>query len=117
MIELLKRDIAQVTQRGILYAGYFYSCRRAILEQWFYTAACYDEWQVDINYSSQDISNITLAKYNGEVCRLIKIEAYDEEQTRQYHDMIEVIKKSRRRFERDQGVVRNKNFKKSWDLE
>lgn len=51
---------------GIYSNDLFYTCSKAIEEQWFYRAAIYGTWLVPVIYSKEEIDSIKLV-YEGKI--------------------------------------------------
>lgn len=47
---ILVASQARVTTKGVLFRGLYYSCKRAIREQWFEKAAHKKSWKITIYY-------------------------------------------------------------------
>lgn len=72
-ISLLPREVATVTMQGIRFCGMFYSCERAIREQWFVKARHSGRWSMNASYDPRKIEVIYLHLGNGllETCQLL----------------------------------------------
>jgi hypothetical protein len=55
---------AKITARGILFMNLFYSCGRAISEQWYETAAIFGERKIEVRYDPTDLSTILIKVAN-----------------------------------------------------
>ncbi|MDQ0878252.1 hypothetical protein QFZ77_006911 [Paenibacillus sp. V4I3] len=55
-----------VTPMGIYANDLFYTCPKAIEEQWFYRAAIYGTWLIPVIYSNEEVESIKLV-YEGEI--------------------------------------------------
>lgn len=74
-INLMPRDKATVTHKGIRLKGILYSCERAIKESWFEKARQKGAWKVDISYDPRNMSIAYLIddrNYNYEKCHLLE---------------------------------------------
>ena len=72
-LALLPMDIATITPRGIRFKGVFYSCERAIKEQWFVRARHSGSSKVDASFDLRRPEVIYLHLGNGllEPCQLL----------------------------------------------
>lgn len=72
-LSLLPRDKATVTLQGIRFLGMFYSCERAIREQWFVKARQSGTWSMVASYDPRKIKVIYLHLGDGvlELCQLL----------------------------------------------
>jgi hypothetical protein len=72
-LSLLPRDTATVTLQGIRFKGLFYSCERAISEQWFVKARHSGTWAMEASYDPRKPEVIYLNLRNGklEPCQLL----------------------------------------------
>jgi len=78
-LNLMPKDKATVTEKGIRYKKMFYSCDHAIQELWFEMARNKGYWKVDISYDPRNMDFIYLRSADGrgfEKCRLLDIEVY-----------------------------------------
>lgn len=64
-MSLLPRDTATVTLKGIRFKGMFYSCERAISEQWFVKARHSGTWAMEASYDPRKLEVIYLNLGNG----------------------------------------------------
>lgn len=74
---LLPRDQATVTARGIRFQGLFYVCERALTEQWFVKARERGTWKVDVAYDPRDVETLFLCVKGvprPETCQLVAAE-------------------------------------------
>lgn len=78
-LNLMPRDEATVTESGIRFKGMFYSCERALNEQWFEKARVYGNFKVPVAYDTRNKADtINLILNNGkdfEVCYLLERES------------------------------------------
>lgn len=72
-MSLLPRDIATVTLKGIRFKGMFYSCERAISEQWFVKARHSGTWAMEASYDPRkpEVIYLNLGNGNLEPCQLL----------------------------------------------
>lgn len=72
-LALLPQDSATVTLQGIRFKGMFYSCERAIREQWFVKARHSGAWTLIVSYDPRKPEIIYLNLGNGplEPCQLL----------------------------------------------
>lgn len=80
---LPRKENARITENGIHFErGMYYSCDRAIKEQWFQEAALNGSWKITVAYDPRSIKYIYILNKDGsyEVCRLL-------EHLRQYEDL------------------------------
>ena len=72
-MSLLPRDKVTVTLKGIHFQGMYYSCERAIREQWFVKARMYGTWDLEASYDPRKPITIYLHIGNGvmEPCQLL----------------------------------------------
>lgn len=73
-LNLLPRDVATVTEKGIKYKKMHFLCDKAIRESWFSTARISGSWKVNIAYDPRNMSKIYLLNDNGssfETCTLV----------------------------------------------
>ena len=74
-LSLMPRDQAAVTPKGIRFKGMYYSCERALLEQWFEKARVYGQWTVPVSFDPRSTDVIYLCPRDGreiEPCQLLK---------------------------------------------
>lgn len=57
---LMPTDSASVTKEGILFRGQYYTCERAMAEQWFDRARQHGRWPVKVSYDSRWMERIYL---------------------------------------------------------
>jgi hypothetical protein len=57
---LMPTDSASVTKEGILFRGQYYTCERAMAEQWFDRARQQGRWPVKVSYDSRCMERIYL---------------------------------------------------------
>ncbi|GFZ94035.1 hypothetical protein GCM10008018_45620 [Paenibacillus marchantiophytorum] len=57
--------IATITSRGISFNSLFYSCSRAISEQWYEYAKLHGETQIMVLYNNSDLSKIWIQLVNS----------------------------------------------------
>jgi len=77
MMNLMPKGDATVTFKGIRFKGMYYSCERAIQEQWFERARAYGSWTVPISYDPRKTDMIYLHMNGGkeiETCQLLEAE-------------------------------------------
>ena len=72
-LALLPRESATITLKGIRFNGMFYSCERAIREQWFVKARHSGNWAMEASYDPRKPEVIYLNPGNGtlEPCQLL----------------------------------------------
>ncbi|MEA4834727.1 MAG: Mu transposase C-terminal domain-containing protein [Anaeromusa sp.] len=73
-LNLMPRDNAIVTSRGILFKKMHYSCEIALKNRWFEKARQKGTWKIEVSYDPRIISPIYIRSENGreyEVCRLL----------------------------------------------
>jgi putative transposase len=73
-LHLLPTESASVTPKGIRFRQAFYTCERALTEQWFVRARAGGGWKVDVSFDPRDAGVLFLRPVgqNGfEQCRLI----------------------------------------------
>lgn len=57
-LNLLPRDVATITQKGIKFKGIFYSSKNAMKERWFEKARNSGWWKINICYDPRDLKSI-----------------------------------------------------------
>jgi len=80
-LNLMPRDYAMVTEKGIRYKKMHYSCEKAMQEMWFERARNKGYWKVDISYDPRDMNYIYLRTPEGrdyEQCRLLNKNRYGD---------------------------------------
>lgn len=72
-MSLLPQDKVTVTLKGIRFQGMFYSCERAIREQWFVKARAHGTWDLNASYDPRKLEIIHLHVGNGgiEACKIL----------------------------------------------
>lgn len=73
-LNLMPRDNAVVTARGILFKKMHYSCEIALKNRWFEKARQKGTWKIEVSYDPRIMSPIYIRSENGreyEVCRLL----------------------------------------------
>lgn len=73
-LNLMPRDSAVVTSRGILFKKMHYSCEIALKNRWFEKARQKGTWKIEVSYDPRIMSPIYIRSENGreyEVCRLL----------------------------------------------
>jgi hypothetical protein len=90
-LNLLPAEKATVTPRGIRFHGVFYSCERAVREQWFSRARVKGDWREDVVFDPR-ITDFIYLKPPGalrfETCTLVKAE--QRFQGRAWAEVVEV---------------------------
>lgn len=79
MLNLLPRDVATVTEKGIKYKKMHYICDKAIKESWFSTANIRGSWKVNVAFDPRNMSKLYLLNNNElsfETCTMVD---YEEE--------------------------------------
>lgn len=74
-LNLLPRDVATITQKGIKFKGIFYSSRNAIKERWFEKARNSGWWKISICYDPRNLASIYVLSKDSrsyEKCFLIE---------------------------------------------
>ncbi|KMY33992.1 DNA-binding protein [Lysinibacillus xylanilyticus] len=73
-INLMPRDKATVTHKGIRLKGILYSCERAVKESWFEKARQKGSWKVEISYDPRNMSIVYLIddRSNFNECYLLE---------------------------------------------
>lgn len=74
-LSLMPRDQAAVTPKGIRFKGMYYSCERALSEQWFEKARVYGQWTIPVSFDPRSTDVIYLCPRDGRViepCQLLK---------------------------------------------
>lgn len=100
-------DVAAVTPKGICYKGKYYSCKRAISEQWYHRAIVEGEWATQIRYELNHQPNIQLAD-SEEICRVINFTQFEGDELGRYHSRLEFLKEHKRSTRRNSRTYRNK---------
>lgn len=80
-LNLMPREIATVTEKGIRYKKMFYSCDTAIQEMWFEKARNKGYWKVDFSYDPRNMNFIYLRSQDGrsfQKCRLLNQGRYED---------------------------------------
>lgn len=78
-LNLMPRDSALVTAKGIKFKNMYYSCHKAIEELWFENARNKGSWKLDISYDPRNMNYIYIRKNNGrefEKCELLDERRY-----------------------------------------
>jgi hypothetical protein len=108
---LPRKQEASITEYGIHFErGMYYSCDRAIKEQWFQEAAMKKSWKITVAYDPRCIKYIYILNKDGsyEVCRLLEhLRQYEE---LQYDDFV-FIRKMQKRLEEKEEEKRRLNKK------
>ncbi len=76
-LNLLPRDVATVTEKGIKYKKMHYICDKAIKESWFSTANIKGSWKVNVAYDPRNMSTLYLLSDNEmsfETCTIVDYE-------------------------------------------
>lgn len=86
---LLPRDTASVTEYGIYFQGVYYTCERAIKEQWYVKARVQGRKPVTVAYDPRKLDTIYLLDRKGqpETCELVE----RERATYQGRDWFEIL--------------------------
>lgn len=58
--QLLPRDTATVTQKGILFNGCYYTCREAVQQNWFVRAGISGNYKINVAYDRRLVNSIYL---------------------------------------------------------
>lgn len=104
-LALLPRDVATVTLQGIRFNGIFYSCERALREQWFVKARHSGAWSLEASYDPRNTEVIYLRLGDGvlEPCQLLqrdeRFKDFRYEEVQEYHEVqkqLSALHKSRR---------------------
>lgn len=71
---LMPKDTAQITNSGIRFKGMYYSCKKAVEEQWFQKAKRYGGKSIEISYDPRRLNQIFILSDDGkgfEICELL----------------------------------------------
>jgi len=116
LLSLMRHDTARVTEKGIKYKSIYYSCTKAIEENWF-PKARKKSWQCEIAYDPRDTSRIYILsdKNNYEVCEKTAgyedlFEDWNHEDLEQYEKDTSSRKPENRHFEKERNVQFNKRI-------
>lgn len=74
-LNLLPKDTALITARGILFQKMHYSCETALKERWFEKARQKGNWKIEVSYDPRLVNPIYIRNEDGrtyEVCRLVE---------------------------------------------
>ncbi|MED4534175.1 Mu transposase C-terminal domain-containing protein [Metabacillus fastidiosus] len=74
-IHLLPREKGTISFKGIKFKDAYYSCDKAIKENWFISARHKGSWKIDIVYDPRNLNNLYLLNEDGvtfEVCYLLE---------------------------------------------
>lgn len=74
-LNLMPKDTATVTFKGIKFKGMLYSCDKALKENWFDLAREKGSWKIEISYDSRNMNNIYIRDNRGrdfEKCHLLE---------------------------------------------
>lgn len=100
ILSLLPRGEAVVTFEGIRFEGMYFSCERALKEQWFEKARSYGSWHITVAYDPRSTDQIYLLLNDGkeiEVCELLKSEkrykGYRLEEVQDLHELESIEEK------------------------
>lgn len=112
---LMIKGYGKVTSMGILFKGNYYTCPKAIREQWFKKAALEKEWKVRIISIIEFAEVIYIVDGEGEteLCYLINLrnDIYSDITLQRYFQNIQKLKAMRKAM--DDGIkYRNRNKKK-----
>jgi hypothetical protein len=104
---LLPTDKAMVTPKGIKFKRIFYSCEKALLEEWFDEARIKGNWPIDISFDYRNMTCIYIKDKNGRgytVCRML--ERLDKYLGRSYEDILflDQLELIRLKSKSDQGL-------------
>jgi putative transposase len=78
-LHLLPTESATVTAKGIRFRQTFYTCERALTEQWFVRARAGSSWKVNVSFDPRDAGILFLrpARQRGfEECRLLETDKF-----------------------------------------
>lgn len=101
-MSLLPQDKVTVTMKGIRFQGMFYSCERAIREQWFVKARAQGTWDLKASYDPRKLEFIHLHIGNGDIeaCQILpRDERYKDLILEEVLDFQEVHKQKAHRHE------------------
>lgn len=93
-MESFKLDDAMITKNGILFNDLFYSCQRAIREQWY---SQNEGGKIRIKYNNSDISEIILIDLQ-DICRVIIFNLFEAKKLKEFYDLMQIYKESRNKF-------------------
>ncbi|MGU8833492.1 Mu transposase C-terminal domain-containing protein [Clostridium perfringens] len=74
-LNLMPKDTATVTFKGIKFKGMLYSCDKALKENWFDLAREKGSWKIEVSYDSRNMNNIYIRTNKGrdfEKCHLLE---------------------------------------------
>ncbi|MGU8987221.1 Mu transposase C-terminal domain-containing protein [Clostridium perfringens] len=74
-LNLMPKDMATVTFKGIKFKGMLYSCDKALQENWFDLAREKGSWRIEVSYDSRNMNNIYIRTNKGrdfEKCHLLE---------------------------------------------
>lgn len=76
-LALMPQDEATVTKQGILFNNMYYSCDRALREQWFVKARVQGRWNVPVSYDKRKVDVIYIINKDKtfEFCLLLEADA------------------------------------------
>jgi hypothetical protein len=78
-LNLMPKDSALVTAKGIKFKNMYYSCNKAIEELWFENSRNKGSWRLDISYDPRNMNYIYIRRNNGrdfEKCELLDERRY-----------------------------------------
>lgn len=111
----MRKGYGKVTSRGILFKGNYYTCPKAIREQWFKKAALEKEWKVRIISIIEFAEVIYIVDGEGEteLCYLINLrnDIYSDIKLQRYFQSIQKLKALRKAID-DGKKYSNRNKKK-----
>lgn len=91
-------ETATITPNGIEFNNQFYSCSRAIREQWFGPSMMVGK-RIPIFYYPDDTTIIIVNhSEDREICRLVNKIHYDGERLLEYYKAMDCLKLARRKF-------------------
>ncbi|WP_223226306.1 Mu transposase C-terminal domain-containing protein [Sporomusa sp. GT1] len=114
---LLPMDKALVTPKGIKFKKMYYSCEKALMEEWFDRARIKGNWSIDICFDYRNMTYIYIKDEHGRgytICRML--ERLDKYLGRSYEDILflDELELTRLKGKSDQGLQnRLKRLKQS----
>ncbi|MEX1030751.1 MAG: Mu transposase C-terminal domain-containing protein [Paenibacillaceae bacterium] len=99
---------ARVTSKGIFFNGLYYSCNKAIKEQWYHSVLQIGMWDINIKLDPTDLSTIKLVDFDEETCRRIQFNKFTGERLESYYSLIAIYKESLIKINKSQHKLKKK---------
>jgi len=99
------KGTARITSRGIVFMNLYYSCGRAIREQWYETAAFNGSRAVEVRFNSVDLTTILimLGKEEVELATVLTRKETSGSKLEKYFESIQKLKVLRNQIRKEQS--------------